>query len=479
MIETSNSEAKVYTNKKSEELLANIRPGMQIEESFAVREEKRKLKLKKLELLYDRPAIPEITAKARNLKTNASLLNRLYDIPLQKRQSHSLSRSLTPSNFKETSKRNSSRLNLLSPQLAEIEERRPQSAKAQVNKFEFKKVQPKRDEINNRSRERQSKQEVESTDPAMNKREVESTDPAMNKRALSQSQEGSSQAGSRNLFTGNPLTTRPLAGQVLTMKKLAPGFHSERSNLPNMLFFDGAANSLSQKFSVFQKIQNQHDSKELEKKNSPKVQAPAVLNSSSNLKDSKPNSSRTEASQSKKTPRNANDTSSSSGLLDRNHLWLQQKSNKTLSQRQEKENNRIDESAFQPSLYQKKLNRQLEVALSSTLKLISEGQSKPLSSFQQQRAVTKKVQDENASLSFKTLSAQGRNVQPLSTRSQNLQPREISVKINYDEQNEAYNICQTVTPKKSIYNDIEKQNKLINYILDSDNDKYKTPVQRM
>ena len=110
-IEQSNVDKKVYTDRNSEQMVSGTRPKMAIEDLLLAKEKERQQKIQKLgDKLYGNLGSPRITEKASKLQPSMKLLTRLYELPLEKTRAKS-SRAANPSRSASPSFDKSSHLN--------------------------------------------------------------------------------------------------------------------------------------------------------------------------------------------------------------------------------------------------------------------------------------------------------------------------------------------------------------------------------
>lgn len=462
MIEESDIEQKVYTNKRSEELLTNSRPALRIEDSLIIREEKRKERLKRLEeSMYDRPNIPEITERASRLKPKADLLTRLYHQPVQKKLNETQSsstRSMSPALHMDTKKRPFSPLGSPVYLASGFEsKRRPQTTKSRAKNDQFASERSLR---NNNSQETMRSQKISSIHEKLTKKTLPFGQNSTLEIDVPESQEKSLQSSQTDYS--------------LSTKRIAPNFQNGRSNLPNMLFFGGQKDPLNEKFSNLEKS----IAKQALKATEGSIQNSSLLSQTDNFIKQAENdnssvskdSSQVVRIQANKSPDEYKRLAGFS-LHERNQVWLQQKNKRIESQQQRKKAKELEGCTFQPTLYKKPAPKKLEIfpmPISKPQLLVQIPATTPARRI---NTPAHKPVTEEQNL-FKERASTPKEIKEVINKIQTkLPPRAVNVKIHIDEHRNHFNIYNVTKPgtlQKTIYNDLEKQKKLIDYILDSE-----------
>ena len=462
MIEESNTEKKIYTNKRSEDLIAYSRPALRIEDSFMLREDIRKQKLKRLEeSMYERPNIPEITEKASRMKPKADLLTRLYHQPLQKKlnetQQTNSSRSLTPSIRTEPKKRAFSPFTSPVGHSGEISNRRPLTATSKKHQHNYA---SERTFQNGKTPGSGGQPKMGLTRKALPFGQNGSLDGEVFENSIQQSQLDSS----------------------LSTKRIAPNFHGEKSNLPNKFFFAGQKDPLQEKFAAFEKFLAKQDLKPVENVDGT-FDAPShtetFIKQFENDMSASRETSQVLRIQKASTTESHNKSLANCSLQERNQIWLQQKNKKIQSKQEQKKAKELEGCTFQPTLNKKAPPKKLELSLVPNFKqqvLVQLPSQIPI-----RRIITptQKVNSEEQHALLKQRAAtpkveyNARDQKEANSKIDvNMPPRSVNVKIHIDEYRNHFNIYNVNRPsspqKSSIYNDFEKQKKLINYILDSE-----------
>lgn len=439
------------------------RPNTQIEESFRIREEQRKNKLKKLEAtVYQRPAIPQITAKASKLKPSADLITRLYKQPLEKqlerlgsargglhnnhpqRMCHS---SLTNDNYgfgrtNSRSKTPQSLSNKLDDPL-NYNNLQARSARDLDNP-------KKRLEIDTMHKSSDDLKYVSTLHSAKNK------DSTVNVQTYCPVLDDSS------------IHIQPQsASSCSTIRKIVPNFESKKSNFQS-------THSFKQKSTKNPKTVDKHNYS-----STPQATTSAkwTNNSTAQL------SSRARSKESLHSNRDKHDMvihsekesnleqSVNLDMYQRNEMWLQKRNERIDLQRQQNSAKQIEDCTFQPKLYKRQANNQSETPL---YEIIAQPVKLGFSNFYSPQNQTSNAVKEVRQPSPPSTSEAKRRKQDEELMEQlkaYLPPRNVNIKIHIDENRNhfnVYNTNQSATPRKSIYTDPEKQRKLINYILDSE-----------